>query len=405
MAIFRLGLEIPVGLSNPSLEVATFAIQSLKMKQLFEVFPSVSKADWLEKIKKDLKGKDIADFDWQVSPTHSVSAFPHVDEFGGVLPHSISEGRNEWQIGEYIITTEKIHVANNTALKALQGGAEVLHFEIQQLLLKDDLSNLFQDIQLSFVPLHFHLIYGVKAVLFLQNLSSFFLDIGLDAKKLTGVISWVGERIENDALEIIDFSEEFLPNFKILPVRGNIYFTGDENTAGELNRTIKNVQRWHDVLTVQNISPEILSRKIFFKVAIGKNYFLQIAKIRALRKFWLELQRKWGIENPQPSYILAEFPLSQHSPDANTNLVQATTQAMSGVIGGVDVLTVLPSDMTNDDGSQPTDFSRRMARNVQHILRMESHFDWVADPAAGSYFIENLTEQLLEGMRFEMLWT
>ena len=69
------------------------------------------------------------------------------------------------------------------------------------------------------------------------------------------------------------------------------------------------------------------------------------------------------------------------------------------VVGGVDVLTVLPSDKT-DETAKPTDLSRRMARNVQHILKMESHFDWVADPAAGSYFIENLTEKLLEGMRF-----
>ncbi|MCF8247653.1 MAG: hypothetical protein K9J37_12015 [Saprospiraceae bacterium] len=360
------------------------------MKNLLDEFPSVSKAEWMKKIKKDLKGKGIADFDWQLAPGLSVSAFPHRGDFA-TLPHPISEGENQWQIGEEIEVQGDVVEANKMALLALEGGAEALKF-----VLSDDgieFEKLLAGIDLSIVSTHL-VVRNSEGLL--RNFVEFAAANGFDTQQLRGSVNLTGS--PESVSQLLFYSAQNLPNFKLLPFNASDFFEGDDQVVKELAKTIGAVKILKDTLTEQGISKELVAANIQFTVAIGKNYFLQIAKLRALRKYWLRLQQSWGIENPSPACIHAEFPLSQQSPDANTNLIHATTKAMSAVIGGVDVLTVQPSDVAKN-GDQPSDFSRRLARNVQHILRLESHFDWVADPAAGSYFIENLTEKLLEGMR------
>ncbi|MBK8564247.1 MAG: hypothetical protein IPN76_13150 [Saprospiraceae bacterium] len=358
------------------------------MQELFEEFSSISKADWVEKIKKDLKGKPPADFDWQVADGQVVTAFPHLDDMGGALPHPISQGRNDWQICEGF-QVENEGKANKMALKALEGGTDALRFVCSKI---PDFAALFEDVDLGIISVHFKAKKLEAPLDLLRNFAEF---AGENGGKISGSFCWQGT---SSAVELLHFAKENLPNFKVLPVHGSAFYEGDEKTADELRKMATAASEWFANLTNEGVDAERIAKHVFFTCFIGKNYFLQIAKLRALRKFWFELQRKWGVGNPQPAFIFAQFPLSEQSSDANTNLIQATTQAMSAVIGGVDVLTVLPSDKTSDE-AKPTDFSRRMARNLQHILKLESHFDWVADPAAGSYFTEELTTQLLVGMR------
>ena len=358
------------------------------MKKLFEEFPAISKAEWLAKIAKDLKGKAPADFNWRLAPGVEVSAFPHADDRAGLLPHPIAEGENRWQICEGF-QVENEGKTNRMALNALAGGAEALRFVCSK---TPDFAALLEGIDLGIISIHFKAKKMEAPLDLLRNFADY---ADANTHNLQGSFCW--QATKSSPAELLNFTQENLSKFKVLPVHGSAFFDGDENTAIELSKIAQAANDWFAKLTENGINAETIAQQVFFTIFIGKNYFLQIAKLRALRKFWLELQRKWGVEIPQPAFVFAQFPLSEQSPDANTNLIQATTQAMSAVIGGVDVLTVLPSDKTNEE-TQPTDFSRRMARNVQHILKMESHFDWVADPAAGSYFIESLTEKLLKGM-------
>ena len=361
--------------------------QSKNMQQLFAEFPPVSKADWLEKILKDLKGKAPSDFDWKVAGGQSVTAFPHLDDMGGALPHPIATGKNDWQICEAFQVGDAAKT-NKMALKALEGGADALRFNCTEV---PDFEALMNGIDPTIISLHLRGKKMEQPISLLRKLVEY---AGANAPQLSGTFCWQGKQ----AMEILELAEAQLPGFKVLPVHGSAFYEKDETTVAELAKIVQATNDWFAKLTAEGVGVERIAKQVFFTCFIGKNYFLQIAKMRAIRKFWLELQRKWGVENPQPDFIFAQFPITDQSPDPNTNLIQATTQAMSAVIGGVDVLTVLPSDKTSDE-AKPTDFSRRMARNVQHILQLESHFDWVADPAAGSYFIENLTERLLDGMR------
>ncbi|MCU0346164.1 MAG: methylmalonyl-CoA mutase family protein [Saprospiraceae bacterium] len=356
------------------------------MNQLFTDFPPISKADWLEKIQKDLKGKAPSDFDWMVADGQPVTAFPHLDDMGGALPHPISEGKNDWQICEAFQVGDAAKT-NKMALKALEGGADALRFNCTEV---PDFEALMSGIDLNIINLHLRGKKMEQPVSLLRKLVEY---AGPNATLLNGTFCWQGKQ----PMEILELAEAQLPGFKVLPVHGSAFYEKDETTVAELNKMAQAANDWFAKLTTEGVGAERIAKQMFFTCFIGKNYFLQIAKLRAIRKFWQELQLKCGVENPQPAFIFAQFPISDQSPDANTNLIQSTTQAMSAVIGGVDVLTVLPSDKISDE-AKPTDFSRRMARNVQHILKLESHFDWVSDPAAGSYFIEKLTSKLLENM-------
>lgn len=360
------------------------------MQQLFTDFPPTSKAEWLEKIQKDLKGKSLQDFDWQVAEGQTVSAFPHLDDLGGALPHPIAIGNNGWQICEVFQVGDAAKI-NKMALKALEGGADALRFNCTEV---PDFEALMNGIDPTIISLHLRAKKMEEPLDLLRN----FVDYaGGQASRIIGTFCWRGKTSD---LEMLEFGEKQLPGIKVLPVHGSAFYENDEKTADELRKMAAAANDWFAKLTEKGVSTDRIAKQVFFTCFIGKNYFLQIAKLRAIRKFWQELQQKWGVENPNPAFIFAQFPISEQSPDANTNLILATTQAMSAVVGGVDALAVLPSEKTSEE-AKPSDFSRRMARNVQHILKMESHFDWVADPGAGSYFVENLTEKLRIGMRDE----
>ncbi|MBK9488574.1 MAG: hypothetical protein IPO07_07135 [Haliscomenobacter sp.] len=118
---------------------------------------------------------------------------------------------------------------------------------------------------------------------------------------------------------------------------------------------------------------------------------MEIAKLRALRLLWQNVLKAYGVQTSALE-IAAHFAPASQDEHPNTNLIRAATQAMSAVIGGANQLYVLPSNASLHES--PTPFTRRIARNVQHLLRLESHLDKVIDPAAGSYYIEKLTEEL-----------
>jgi len=123
-----------------------------------------------------------------------------------------------------------------------------------------------------------------------------------------------------------------------------------------------------------------------FVFSIGSNYFFEIAKLRAARMLWAQAVAAFGVENPDAlrMRIHARTALANKSIyDPYTNLLRTTTEALSAVIGGCDALTVVPAR-----------FSTRLARNVQLVLKEESHLDGVADLAGGSYYVEALTDAL-----------
>ena len=129
-------------------------------------------------------------------------------------------------------------------------------------------------------------------------------------------------------------------------------------------------------------------------MAVSTSFFVDIAKLRALRILWANLLDAYGAGDAPLPLLVAHLARETQADDQHTNMIKAGTQSMAAVIGGADRLYVRPADFFNQEPS--SSFTRRIARNVQHILKMESHLDRVGDPGAGSYYIEMLTEKLAD---------
>jgi methylmalonyl-CoA mutase len=133
-----------------------------------------------------------------------------------------------------------------------------------------------------------------------------------------------------------------------------------------------------------------------FSMAVGTNYFMEIAKIRALRILFYNIMNMYEVKDFHPKDIQIHGESSVWTKtiyDPYVNMLRNTTEAMSGILGGCNSLTISAFD---DIFNMPTDFSKRISRNISHLLKEESYFDKVSDPAAGSYYIEKLTDKLVE---------
>jgi methylmalonyl-CoA mutase len=130
---------------------------------------------------------------------------------------------------------------------------------------------------------------------------------------------------------------------------------------------------------------------VTFCFAIGSSYFFQIAKLRAFRLLWAGVVEAFKLPELETTLHCRTSRWNKTIYDAHNNVLRATTEAMAAAIGGADSITVEPYDETF---KQPDSPSRRLARNTQLILKHEAYLDRVADPAAGSYFIESLTASL-----------
>jgi methylmalonyl-CoA mutase len=170
------------------------------------------------------------------------------------------------------------------------------------------------------------------------------------------------------------------------------------DTAKSLMDILKSAIDYLDKIEERGVSISKLAAVMQFSITIGTHFFIDIAKIRTLKILWGNVLAAYGVEPTLP-FIVADTHNVPNDANPHTPKIQAATQAMSAAIGGVNILTVTPSDAFSGAGSgESSDFNRRIARNVQHLLQAESGFTHVIDPAAGSYFVETLTRQFCENV-------
>jgi len=149
-------------------------------------------------------------------------------------------------------------------------------------------------------------------------------------------------------------------------------------------------------LTEKGLDIDDVSKHIRFNFATGSSYFIEIAKLRALRFLWAKITNEYGISDSNSAKMhihSVSSSLNKTVYDPYVNMLRTTTETMSAALGGADSITVLPFDFVSGKTSE---LGIRIARNQQLLLKGESHFDKVNDPAAGSYYVENLTDELIE---------
>jgi methylmalonyl-CoA mutase len=354
-------------------------------------FPETSYEEWIQQLEKDLKGKPWSDLQWQLGEGILVDPFYHSDNFLPQRPPLVDQrNTNTWEIGEYIDGSDST-LANRAIMDALEGGAEAIEIHLTQPLDSKGLAILLQGVQLEFIAVHFVEAYAQKQPLeILQLLKQFVLEQGFDPAKISGSIALDSTQLE-PTVTFIRWVNQELPGVKVCCINGQNFHQGQANTASELAALLQAGSSLLDQLQQQELGA--IAGQFQFSVAIGTSYFVEIAKLRALRILWRNVLQAYGIADKGFEISVHFAPLTPDN-NPNTNLIRATTQAMSAVIGGANRLYVLPSDASQSES--PTPFAVRIARNVQHLLRLESYLDKVIDPAAGSYYIEKLTEELAQ---------
>lgn len=370
------------------------------MQNIFDEFPSISKEEWLRKIEKDLRGKPYSDLQWQLEDNIQLDPLYHPDDqIPAVSVPWNGKKDNEWEIGEYIIDDQPVQ-ANTLALNALQGGAEALLFRLKKELKKNDLDQLLKDIELDMISTHFEQFYADKdPAQLLQLIFEYVKKTGEDPSAIEGsidfdpILDWVDPPMDK-MKECILFCRENMPKFKILQVNGREYHGGNEYSSRELGYILAKGNEYLAYLSEQGLEPALVNQHMQFAISISTSFFVEIAKLRAFRLLWGNVLQAHGVDPNEMPPVEVHFATETQVEDIHTNMIRATTQAMSAVIGGADRLYVRPANMVKKENPRP--FTLRIARNVQHLLKMESYLNRVIDPAAGSYYVEALTHKLAE---------
>jgi|AntRauTorckE5430_2_1112549.scaffolds.fasta_scaffold13827_2 methylmalonyl-CoA mutase len=369
------------------------------MKNLLEDFPAVDKAAWVAKVEKDLKGKPLKDLFWHLGENLEVAPFYHPEDMQGQATAPLLAGRrgNDWEIGEYINVYKAPSNANIELLEGLKGGVQAPLFRLFQPLDEDRLRQLLDGVAPEMVTLNFSEHYTEKQPSRLFSLlQNWYQEKGIAGTEANftidfdPILDFTTPPIEQLADLIRTCAAEW-PGVCSLQINAKTFHGGPEQTVEELALTMAKGAEYLALLTETGLDAAVINQHMQFGIAISKSYFVEIAKFRALRLLWSNVLKGYGVKGKQP-FVVGHFSQESQDEDPNGNIIRASTQAMSAVIGGVDRLYVLPS---NRGQQKPdTSFSRRIARNLQHLLKMESHLDQVIDPGAGSYYIEKLTRQI-----------
>lgn len=372
-------------------------------QKLFTEFPEITKNDWINQVNKDLKGKNFDDTlvwhsleNFDIQPYYSKEDLEYLP-IEAIQSVQKNKKTTSWQNRpsvKYINEKE----TNSLIISYLQRGADAVMVDFSNTDINQvDLVKLFNNIKLSDTPIYFTTLQGDELLVKLSKFIHYLPKGGVQADVIAN--SFTPESSEGNKLTWENTKDLFAktaqyPNFQTLSVSSHIFHNAGANAVQELAFTLASAVENLDKLTDLDLTPEQIIAKLEFSVSIGTNYFVEIAKLRALRYLWSKILESYNcaslINDCQIHCQTSSFYDSTLSP--YTNMLRATTEAMSAVMGGCDALTILAYDSVI--GEQNSELGERIARNVSILMREEAHLDKTADPAAGSYYIESLTYQL-----------
>ncbi|RME94398.1 MAG: hypothetical protein D6772_14675 [Bacteroidetes bacterium] len=289
---------------------------------------------------------------------------------------------NRWSIGA-IVAVQDSQNANTEALEALTGGCNAPLFQLSSGK-HTDVHRLLAGIDARYISLHFEL-KGASSQSLWTQLEAWAQAHNLDGTELRGSIAAPPSPILTAALL------ENWPQVRSLSVDARPWLDPARSPVEELARCLQQAVDLLSSMETSGLSLTQLNKQLFFRLAIGPRYFLDLAKLRALRILWANVLAAYQLPEASLPPIHAYVALDTRA-SMETNMIRSGTQAMAAAIGGADLILVPPAS----SDPEKTSFTQRIARNVQHLLQMEAKFDWVVDPAAGSYFLEKLTDELCE---------
>ena len=385
-------------------------------EKLFSEFAPVSTEEWMGKIKGDLKGVPFEKkLVWKTGEGFNVNPFYRAEDIEGLkttesLPGEFPYVRgtkkdNDWKVRQNIEVC-CFKGANEKALDLLTKGVTSLGFIIKgDEVNEENIATLLEGICPASVELNFNTC-NCKAEKLIGILADYFKGKGVDAEKCYGSVNYDAfkkplvkgkensEWVEGAAAVLK--AGQALPNYRVLAVNAFLFNNAGAYISQELGYALAWGNELMAKLTEAGFTADEVAKKIKFNFGISSNYFMEIAKFRAARWLWAEIVAAYKPACECACKMVAHAQTSEWNMtvyDAHVNLLRSQTEAMSAALAGVDSITVRPFDKIYQT---PDDFSERIARNQQLLLKEECHLDKVVDPSAGSYYVEVLTNSLAD---------
>ncbi|MBA6152643.1 methylmalonyl-CoA mutase subunit beta [Gelidibacter maritimus] len=356
-------------------------------KPLFDDFSEVSSKAWKQLIQFDLKGADYNEkLIWTADEGIHVKPFYHADDYKN--PPKVSDTKaTQWQICQTIFVAD-VEKSNLKAVNAIARGAECIKFILpsENVIVKDLLAN----INLTHVQVVFECQFLSAAFIdqfaFTSNLANIHIDTDI-----IGNLGKTGNWFKNLKADHIEM-EAIVKNTNAFTVHLDHYQNAGANMVQQLAYALAHANEYLNYFDAVLSDKEKQTIKVSFNVAVGSNYFFEIAKLRALREVWATLADAYGF-NTACDIFATPTKRNKTLYDYNTNMLRTTTECMSAILGGANRISNLPYDAIYHKDNE---FGERIARNQLLVLKHESYFDKVNNPADGAYYIESLTQQLAE---------
>lgn len=384
-----------------------------KENRLFAEFSPVSREEWEALIQKDLKGADYQKkLVWKTLEGFDVKPYYRLDDIEkldtpkaipGEFPfvRGIGKKGQNWLIRQDI-QVDSVKKAAEKALKAISKGAQSVGFILDRKLSKDEVSQLLEKIDLNTTEVNFMAGANCEGILeyFQSKPDHSAVKASLDYDPLIHLA--VKGNYYTDTGDTFEVLKEMMKKtnkfsgFKVITVNAHHFQNAGSSLVQELAFALSAGNDYITKLTERGLKADEVVSKMKFSFATGSNYFMEIAKIRAARLLWAKLVEAWGA-GKETAYmhihsVTARFNKSIYDP--YVNMLRTSTESMSAILGGADSVKTEPFDVVFR--KETGEIAERIARNTQIVLREEVYLDKIADPAAGSYYIESLTASVAE---------
>ena len=387
-----------------------------KREKLFTEFPPVPTEVWEAAIAADLKGADYErKLVWRTGEGFNVRPYYRAENLEGIRFLGSQAGEfpyvrgtranNHWHVHQ-TIEVKCPKEANAEALKLLNSGVDSLGFSIaKEDFSAADLDQLLAEIhipaiEITFCGMHTGRIAGLvidkleKEGIAAEANVAFCIDPIVKGLSQKGdFCSPNGEKCFAKIKSLIERTREY-KHIRIVTVSAGIFANSGSTIVEELAFALSAGNDYMARLTDAGLDADTAARKLRFSFAVTSNYFMEIAKFRAARMLWANIVKGYAPAKNCACKMMIHARTADWNQtvyDPYVNMLRGTTEAMSATIAGVHSLEVTPFDAAFEN---PTEFSKRIARNVELLLKNESHFDQVVDPAGGSYYVENLTQSI-----------
>ena len=354
-------------------------------------FPPISTETWEQAIQDDLKGADYAErLIWHTPEGIDVKPYSRAEDLAGIGFLDAAPGEfpyvrgtrsaGGWRIREEIDAIDPKE-ANSDARCAVAAGAEEISFCRAITATASDVAMLLAN--LEEIPVHFETVDHSSIHFLIDRLSRRPRTVSIS----TG-LNWSLDL--DSSADIIAKSPSSLVPFTI---RAEEFQESGASAVEEVGFALASAVDFIAAMQERGLHSDCIANSVNFSFAMGPDFYMQIAKLRAFRMVWAQAIASFGgtPEHARARLYARTSRWNRTVYDPHVNMLRATTEAMSAVLGGADSIYVAPFD---ECYRAPDEVSRRLARNTQIILKQEAHLARVADPAGGSYCLEVMTDAI-----------